>query len=179
MELISFVAKNKSIAGTVQATNHIPLMTHTFIAPSCIFIYKPLWEALGQPTFLPTNRSDCAEEVSYVAEQNGVRMKAIYPSHFEREPEEGVWRLNNYGLYGVGTVFDNKFYHLFQSRFQSNVDMFIKRCNEVVEGTFTTEGMFVSTDFNFQGRIAKFQPEHNLGDRIRGKYENTVSYTNA
>ena len=168
-DMIKFVAKNKSIAGCAQATNHIPPMSHIFVAPCCFFIWRPLWEAIGRPSFTETNRSDVCQEVCYVAEANGVRMKALYPSFFEREPEEGVWRLHNYGLYGVGTTFQNQFYHLYQSRFQSNVDLFIQRCKEVVDGTFTTDGMFESTDFSFQGRICKFDPEQNLRTNIEGK----------
>jgi len=168
-EVIKFVAKNKSIAGNVQATNHLNPMSHLFIAPSCFFIWKPLYEALGSPTFFPTNHTDVAQYVCLVAEQNGVRMKALYPTHFEDEPEEGVWRLHNYGLYGVGTVFDGKFYHLYQSRFQKNVDRFIARCNQVVEGTFNTDGMFNCRDFDFGGRIACFPVETNMRKNIEEK----------
>lgn len=168
-EIVKFAAINKSIAGCAQATNHIAPMSNIFVAPCCFFIWKPLWEALGRPSFLETNRSDVCEEVCYVASANGVRMKALYPSHFEKEPEEGVWRLHNYGLYGVGTTFQNKFYHLYQSRFQSNVDLFIQRCKDVVDGTFTTDGMFESTDFNFKGRICNFEQEQVLRKNIEGK----------
>ena len=168
-KLVNFVAKNKSIAGCAQATNHIAPMTHIFIAPCCFFIYRPLWEALGKPSFMETERSDVCEEVCYVAEQHGVRMKALYPTHFEKEPQEGVWRLHNYGLYGVGTTFAGDFYHLYQSRFQENVDMFIQRCKDIVEEKFTTEGMHQSTDFNFKGRICRFQQEQILGLPIEGK----------
>lgn len=168
-ELISFVVKNKSIAGNVQATNHLYPMSHLFVAPSCFFIWKPLYDAIGRPSFFPTNQSDVAQQVCHVAEQHGVRMKALYPTHFEDEPEEGVWRLHNYGLYGVGTVFDGRFYHLFQSRFQKNVDLFIRRCEDVINGTFSTNGMFESKDFNFKGRIACFEPERQLRKSIENR----------
>ena len=169
MDLVKFAAKNKSIAGCAQATNHIAPMTHIFIAPCCFFIYRPLWVALGKPTFAETQRSDVCEEVCYVAEEHGVRMKALYPTHFEKEPQEGVWRLHNYGLYGVGTTFAGSFYHLYQSRFQENVNMFIQRCNEVVEDKFTTDGMHQSTDFSFKGRICRFPQEQALGVSIESK----------
>ena len=55
------------------------------------------------------------------------------------------------------------------SRFQSYVDLFIQRCKEVVDGTFTTKGMFESTDFSFQGRICKFDREQILRTNIEGK----------
>jgi len=168
-DVVKYVAKNKSIAGNVQATNHLYPMSHLFVAPSCFFIWKPLYEAMGRPTFYPTNQTDVAQYVCHLAEQNGVRSMAYYPTHFEDEPEEGVWWLHNYGFYGVGTVFDGKFYHLFQSRFQKNVDMFIKRCKEVIDGTFSTEGMFSSRDLNFKGRIACFPQEQSFKDRIKEK----------
>ena len=166
-ELVKYVAKNKSIAGCAQATNHIAPMSHIFVAPCCFFIWKPLWVALGKPTFAETNRSDVCEEVCYIAESLGVRAKALYPTHFEREPEEGAWRLHNYGLYGVGTVFANKFYHLYQSRFQTNVDLFIQRSREVIDGTFTTEGMHDSQNFNFEGRVACFPQEQYMSSGIK------------
>ena len=166
-QIVKFVAKNKSIAGGAQATNHIPNMSHVFVAPSCFFIWKPLWLALGSPSFTETERSDVCEEVCYIAEANGVRMKALYPTYFEREPEEGAWRLHNYGLYGVGTVFANKFYHLYQSRFQTNVDLFIQRSREVIDGTFTTEGMHDSQNFNFEGRVACFPQEQYMSSGIK------------
>jgi hypothetical protein len=169
-ELVNFVIKNKSIAGCAQASNHLPPMTHIFIAPCCFFIWKPLWEALGKPSFFETARSDVCEEICYLAEQNGVRMKALYPSFFEREPEEGVWRLNNYGLYGIGTTFQEKFYHLYQSRFESNIDLFIQRCKEVVAGEFNTEHMHSSVDFDYRGRICKFPPE----DKLRISIERNI-----
>lgn len=169
-EAIKFVAKNKSICGVAQATNHIPPMTHVFCSPAFFFMWRPLHTALNQPSFLETQRSDVGQEICYVAETNGVRMKQFYPTHFEREPQEGVWRLGNYGLYGIGTVFENKIYHLYQSRMQSNVELFIKRCKEVVSGTFTTDGMHSSTNFDFPGRICRFEPEAALSKNIEGKY---------
>ena len=166
-EIVKYVAKNKSIAGCAQATNHIAPMSHIFVAPCCFFIWKPLWVAMGKPTFVETNRSDVCEEVCYTAESLGVRAKALYPTYFEREPEEGAWRLHNYGLYGVGTVFANKFYHLYQSRFQTNVDLFIQRCKEVIDGTFTTDGMHDSQNFDFEGKIACFPQEHYMSSGIK------------
>lgn len=168
-ELVKYVAKNKSIAGNVQATNHYYPMSHLFVAPSCFFIWKPLYEALGQPTFFATERTDVAQYVCMIAEQHGVRSKALYPTYFEDEPEEGVWWLHNYGFYGVGTVFDGKFYHLFQSRFQKNVQMFIERCNQVISNTFKTDGMHNSKNFDFNGRIACIGHEVALKEKLKNK----------
>jgi len=165
-ELLRYVVSNRSIAGVVQATNHIPPMSHIYIAPSCFFIWRPLWVALGKPSFLENYRSDVCQELCRVAENNGVRMKGLYPSYFEREPIEGVWRLHNYGLYGIGTTYQNKFYHLYQSRFNENIDLFIQRCQDVLKGEFSTRDMFSSNDFEFKGRICNFPPEQQLRHSI-------------
>lgn len=168
-DLVKYVAKNKSIAGNVQATNHLYPMSHLFVAPSCFFIWKDLYKVMGSPTFYPTDQTDVAQYVSHIAEQYGVRPKALYPTHFEDEPEEGVWWLHNYGLYGVGTVFDGKFYHLFQSRFEKNIEMFIKRCDEVIAGTFNTDGMHDSRNFDFTGRIACIGKEISFKEKLKNK----------
>jgi hypothetical protein len=105
---------------------------------------------------LENSRSDVAEEVSYVAEDYMVPYKALYPTHFECEPIEGVWRLSNYGYYGIGTVFANCVYHLYQGRYKQNADLFKKRCDEIVAGTFSTNDMFNSQDI-YIGKIFNYQ----------------------
>ena len=110
---------------------------------------------MGKPSFVENSRSDVAQEVSYVAEDMMVPYKSLYPTHFEREPVEGVWRLGNYGYYGIGTVFANSVYHLFQGRYQQNADLYKIRCQQIVDGTFTTEGMFSALDL-YNGRICNY-----------------------
>ena len=94
-----------------------------------------------------------AEEVSYIAEDFGVRYRCLYPSTFEREPVEGVWPLGNYGYYGVGTTFDNTVYHLYQGRMGNNIQLFVDRCKEIVDGTFDNRFHNSSITMNYKGRI--------------------------
>lgn len=163
LNLLKYAAKNKSIAGCAQASNHIAPMTHIYVAACAIFIYKPLYVALGYPTLSETTNSDTAENLSYAAEANGVRMKALYPTKFENEPEEGVWRLNNYGFFGIGTVFgDDQFYHLYQSRFDQNIELFAKRCEQIVSGGFTSKDFHQSTNFDYAGKICNYDQEKRL-----------------
>ena len=72
----------------------------------------------------------------------------------EREAREGVWPLGSYGYFGIGTVFDDSVYHLFQSRWADNADLFVRRSNEVMAGEFNYTNFFHSTNFEYPGKIA-------------------------
>ena len=75
------------------------------------------------------------------------------PTYFEKGSSEGVWPLGSLGYYGIGTVFDNSIYHLYQSRMAENIELFVSRCKQVIDNTFTTEGFHTSTTFNYKGKI--------------------------
>jgi hypothetical protein len=60
------------------------------------------------------------------------------PTHYEKPSKEGIWNLGPLGQYGIGTVFSDTVYHLYQGRYNDNVELFVKRCNEVIAGTFST-----------------------------------------
>jgi hypothetical protein len=151
-EAVAYAATHRTFCGIAQASNHIGTRAHIFAAPAFYVIWRQAWFDLGQPTFAETKRSDVAEEVSYVAEEKGLRYRALYPTAFEAEPTEGVWRLSNYGFFGIGTVFSDAAYHLYQGRKQRNVDLFVRRCRDVIEGTFTTAGMHDALTY-YPGRV--------------------------
>lgn len=148
----NYVAKNKTMIGCAQSSNHIFPYNHIFAAPCFFFIYRETWEKLGSPSFLENERSDVAEEVSRRFEENKVPYKALYPTHFEREPIEGVWRLSNYGYFGIGTVFANSVYHLYQGRYKQNAELFAQRCEDIISGKFSTE-QFYSSGEEYKGKI--------------------------
>ena len=149
---IEYAYKHNTFVGIAQASNHIGLKAHVFAAPAFFFISKQCWLDLGKPTFSETQDSDVAENVAYCAIIKGKRYKALYPTHWEREPLEGVWRLHNYGLYGIGTHFRGGVYHLYQGRFHTNAGLFSKRCREIIDGSFTTDNMF-SSFMDYEGKI--------------------------
>lgn len=145
---LEYVIAENSFLGCAQVSNHIAPATHIYAAPSFFFITTDCYKKLGSPSFksIPS-KADVAENLCYIAEQKGVRYRTLFPTCFEKEPQEGVWPLSSYGHYGIGTVFSDRVYHLFQSRLQSNVDLFIKRCEEVLKGEFTTSNFISSTSF--------------------------------
>lgn len=141
---VAWAMVNQSFVGIAQASNHIWPKSHIFAAPAFFFMWKDTWRELRQPTFSETEQSDVAENVCYAAEMAGIRYKTLYPTHWTTPPDEGVWRLHTYGLYGIGTHFEEGVYHLFQGRMEQNVQMFVNRCDDILANRFTTDAMIDS-----------------------------------
>jgi hypothetical protein len=144
---IKYAVDNNSFIGAAQVSNHIPPKTHVYAAPCFLVLSRSCYEELGMPSFYLSQRSDTAEELSYTAESLGKRYKCLYPTKFDGEPKnDGVWRLSNYGYYGIGTLYDDKVYHLFESRWSEHIDLFEKRCNQIVNDSFDKSFMYSSFD---------------------------------
>lgn len=155
-QAIEYVRTHDSMIGCAQTSNHIPPSTHIFASPAFFFISRACYERMGRPSFLENRRADVGEQVSYRAEQLGIRYRTLYPTAFEREPREGVWPLGSFGYYGVGTVFEDAIYHLFQGRFADNAELFVRRCDDVVHDRFSTQGFHDAKDMHYQGNIVPF-----------------------
>ena len=140
MEAISWAGKHKSFLGLAQASNHIKHGTHVFAAPAFLAIERSAWLNLGRPSCQPTARGDVAEELSWRAEEEGLSYRAWYPSHYHHPSREGLWQLGNYGTYGIGSVFAERVFHLYQGRFADNVDLFEMVCQQICTDQFTTDG---------------------------------------
>lgn len=146
---IKYAQKNNTFVGIAQVSNHIPPRSHIYAAPGFFCIRTSIYNQLGKPSFSETKRSDVGEELCYIAEEKNVRYRALMPTHFEKESSEGLWCLSNLGYYGIGTVFDDSIYHLYQSRMAENIELFKKRCEEVINGVFTTSNFNKATIFNY------------------------------
>ncbi len=143
---INWAATNDSFIGLAQSSNHIAPATHVSAACTFMFITKKCYEYLGKPSFLESPRGDVSQELSHVADEMRKTYRAIYPLCYDKEPAEGKWRLNNYGYFGIGTYYPGGIYNLFQGRYKENRDLFEKRCKQVIDGTFTIDGMIGSTE---------------------------------
>ena len=51
-----------------------------------------------------------------------------------------MWCLGNYGSYGIGSVFADRVFHLYQGRFTDNLKLFVQVCTSIRSGSFITEG---------------------------------------
>jgi hypothetical protein len=145
---IKFAHRNETFVGIAQVSNHIPPKSHIYAAPGFYAISRKAYNELGRPSFTETLRSDTAEEICYIAENKGLKYRALMPTYFEKPSSEGLWPLSNLGYYGIGTVFENSIYHLYQSRKSENIELFVKRCDEVINGTFTTKQFTSATTFD-------------------------------
>ena len=59
----------------------------------------------------------------------------LYPDYYYKPSNEGIWKLGETGMnYAVGTIFSDTVYHLYQSRFSENVELFEKHCKMIIEG---------------------------------------------
>jgi hypothetical protein len=143
-----YVYTNKTLIGTAQTSNHMGFVArnHVFAAPAFFFIHREKWFELGCPSFSEADGCDVAQCVTRKAEEAGLRYQCLYPTHWERESSSGAWRLGNYGLYGIGTHYRGGVYHLYESRLNQNIDLFAKRCNEIVSNIFSTADMRSSFD---------------------------------
>lgn len=141
-DCLDYVLKNDSFVGLAQVSNHIQPAHHIFACASFFMITKSCYKFLAT-SFAPNYRSDGSEELSYIAETKLKKYRALYPTKYDKIPygENGPWRLGNYGWYGVGTLYENSMYHLFQSRLNTNVDLYVKRCAQIISNEFDTSNM--------------------------------------
>jgi len=152
LDAAKFAGINNTFIGIAQVSNHIPPKTHIYAAPAFFFTSRSIWGRINT-SFSESTRGDVAEEYSYKAEFANIKYRCIYPEYFEKEPDEGLWSLSNYGYYGIGTTFGQTCYHLYQGRNNANVELFVKRCQEIIDGTFSNEGMIPSRTLNYKGNI--------------------------
>lgn len=141
MEAVMYAWNMKSFLGVAQSSNHLSNPSHIFAAPAFLAISREGWVGMGRPSCRVTTRGDVAEELSYRAEELKLHYRAWYPTHYIKPSREGLWRLGNYGSYGIGTVYANKVFHLYQGRLAENVDLFATTCHDIIAGTFSTQGM--------------------------------------
>ena len=145
LEYIKFAHRNDTFLGIAQVANHIAPQTHIYAGPGFYAISKKAYEKLGRPNLQATESVDTAEAISYIAEKNGIKYRALMPTYFEKQVVDGPWHLGNLGYFGIGTVYDNSIYHLFQARMAQNISLFTERCAQVIDGKFTTHGFISST----------------------------------
>ena len=165
-----------SFVGIAQTSNRAASANHIYAGPAFLFISRSCYKR-AKVSFLETSRSDVAEEFSYVAEARDIRFRCLFPTHFEREPREGVWPLASYGYFGIGTIYAERVYHLYQGRFKENRDLFLRRCEDVVNGGLEMNSMYEATDFAFPGRIApiaKRQPMKWSVEELKSTLRNRV-----
>ena len=130
-----------SLIGNAQRSNHLDNGKHVFCGASCIAFSRDTFEKMGRPSSTVTNRSDICEEFAWICEDKNIPVEFFMPSSYEQLPynEDKPWPLaDDMPEYGIGTTFNNSdgipmFYHLFQSRLNLHVPLFIDKCNAILK----------------------------------------------
>jgi hypothetical protein len=133
-------AEKNVMIGNIQRANHLENNKHTYIAPSAICISREYFDLLGKPSFIPTNKGDVGESLTYRAEEINLPMELLMPSTYEKLPYKRPepWPLSDdMPCYGIGTTFVDKnnremFYHLFQSSMNLHNDLFYDKCVNIL-----------------------------------------------
>ena len=147
IEYIKYVHKNKTFLGIAQVSNHIAPAQHVYAAPAFYIIDKMFYNKLNV-SFSAQKFGDVGEMITYYAEKERYTYRCLYPTHYYDESTEGLWKLHNYGWYGVGTVFDNNIFHLYQSRFDRNVNLFKTVCDNIINDNFSFNNFQSATRLN-------------------------------
>ena len=148
-ESIKYISDGYMI-GNAQVTNCIPAKHDLFCAPSYIGLSREYYESIGRPDARNNSHSDICQELTRSAVAREKRIKMYFPTSFQSVPSGGVWRLSSYGYYGVGTIFQNKTYHLFQSRFENNIILLEQTANYILLDRINQiQKKYCSTDEQF------------------------------
>lgn len=127
----------KNFTGIAQVSNHIPPAKHIYAAPAFFVIHKECWNKVNVSMIAGSDgkrAGDVCELFTYAAEDMNIPFGLLMPKYYYKEPKEGIWNLSDKGCYGIGTIFCNTVYHLYQSRFSENIDIFIKHSKMIIDG---------------------------------------------
>lgn len=133
------------LIGDAQRSNHIENNQHVFAAPHNVTFTLELYNSMGTPTFLPTHRGDTAEELTFAAEENNIKVELILPIRYDASPHYFGWEkhyvpywtlASGMPNYGIGTTFGNHLGELWWHNYQicqpNQQQRFWNKCRELL-----------------------------------------------
>lgn len=137
--MIETVSDGKTLLGHAQCSNHIHKDKPRLYASCAIMAFsRQFYETIGMPSFQYTHDGDTSSELTY-------RTEMIANGHFGGKPMDlkvkymwptstmiPMWTLGLHGVFGIGTTFDRKVFHLFQGSVPKHLPLFVKKCQEVL-----------------------------------------------
>ena len=148
-ELYDKVKDKKSIVSGAQNSNHKKTINgdfnHPYAGPHALMLSTELWRKLGKPSFDHlSSRSDTAEEITYFCESLGFNITLIWPAHVEGLtseecvlhgiPVEHTKSKVGCHWFGRGTTYSDIYYHAMCQTVPSSLDLFVKKCKEILNG---------------------------------------------
>jgi hypothetical protein len=104
-------AANNEIFGLAQAANHLQ-RDKIYAAPMFMAFKKKLWADLGNPSLTDSLNLDAGQSLSECAQKQGIPLRLCFPTACIKPK----WPLHNRGVYGIGSFYENDFFHLFEAR---------------------------------------------------------------
>src|SRR6185437_10375537 len=109
--------------------NHIKNDAHLYVGPFCMAFDNRHYLELGSPTFYETARGDVGEEVTYRWREREKPVYFLWPTKVEHP----LWELTEEHKFGLGTNYENLFYHEFCAR--NTTGNFLGKCDQVLSGS--------------------------------------------
>tara|TARA_R110002051_G_scaffold325745_2_gene430761 strand:- start:1824 stop:2555 length:732 start_codon:yes stop_codon:yes gene_type:complete len=135
--LIKKAHGKQCILGIEQKSNRINFENaERYAGPACFVISKNVYNLLGEPSYNETDRSDCGEELSWIAREKGIEVNYIEFTNCAIP----MWKLKDNVKFGIGSEYEGLIFHNFQARMSDidlivnnpRVDYFKKKCMEVL-----------------------------------------------
>ena len=126
------VARGGKIFGLAQTANHLANPDKIYAGPMFLAFKKQTYLRLNTPSLRSSKEVDAAQNLTLAAEEHGVEVELAFP----KDCLLPKWPLGNIGIFGIGTFYgDREFFHLFESRKPSNIELFKLVALDVVEGS--------------------------------------------
>jgi hypothetical protein len=102
-----------------------------YAGPCFLVVPAKVYNRVGRPTLDVTQRADAAGELTIACREHGVEVMCLQPT-FCHVPK---YKLGNDKRFGLGTVFDDSFFHAMETTYLSNkksASLFQKYCHDVI-----------------------------------------------
>ncbi|MBI0555610.1 hypothetical protein F6Q06_14090 [Pectobacterium parmentieri] len=121
-------ARNGHIYGCAQSANHIDI-NYIYAAPMFLALTGKTWRGVGRPTLLANKEFDVGGKLTLVAKNAGYSVDLVYPTDYA-VPK---WLLGDSHVYGLFTIYNNDYLHLFESRNKFLIECFIDLSDEIIQ----------------------------------------------
>lgn len=149
---IDYVKRYKTFCGVAQVSNHLHIKSFIYAAPAFFVIHKSCWNRLDTD-FLAYYENidgklyggDVAEKLSHKADELKIQYGLLMPEYVHTPK----WRLSDKGCYGTATIFSDTVYHLYESRYADNIELFKSHCVQIIKDEFNYYDFYNAKTFKF------------------------------
>ncbi|PLY38518.1 MULTISPECIES: hypothetical protein [Pectobacterium] len=120
-------ARNGRIYGCTQSANHID-HHYIYVAPMFLALTGKTWRGIGCPSLIADTEFDVAGRITLAGKNANYPIDFVYPT-ISAVPK---WLLGDSHVYGLFTIYNNDYLHLFESRNKFLIECFIDLSDEII-----------------------------------------------